>query len=739
MHNLGLEYHFLIRINIFLNLLILFILKTLICVLLSIININVWAQSPTVKLIDENTRKAIPGVNIHFQSLESDKQYRNISDKYGIVDHISNEKCMITISSMGYKTLVDTLRAKQSKVYELEPDYFNLEQVTVTGTRTEKLLKDVPVLTHVITSEQLEMIDATDIQDALSIALPNIEFSKSSTGRILKMQGLEAKYILFLLDGEKIAGETNGNIDYERFNSYNIERIEIIKGAASSLYGSNAIAGVVNIITKKTKNKIEGNTGSRYSILNSSGKNYAEFDFNTSVGVNFHKISSRTDFHLKKNEGFVFNYDPENESKKYFLDPYNTHTISQKFQYKPTDKISVELKGNYYERDREDTYLMPPVYKTDKQFSYGLKTTYLPFEDVNIAAAWYSDNYETYYIDKFYDDKETLTYANRYDNARLTGNIKLWDKQLLSLGTEYINDNLYSNRIEGDEKQANNYVAFLQDDINFSKKFNSVVGFRFNWHSVYNFHFVPKISFMYKLPFLNLRANYGLGFKAPTLKELYMDFSPVPIVEVYGNPDLKPETSYYYSASVEFIKTMINSSVSLYQNRVTNMITEVQDIENPVIWTYKNINDVIISGIDFSFRAKIKHGFSITAGYSYTDSEDTSIGQQLIGSSKNSAVLILGHKSNIKNYKLTVNLQSKYIDKMSYEEMDDITGDVKTEYFKAHSMWKITTTHTLFEGICITLGVDNIFNYTEIQNITSINPGRSFFMGANIYFHKLNF
>ena len=238
------------------------------------------------------------------------------------------------------------------------------------------------------------------------------------------------------------------------------------------MYGSNAISGVVNIITKKTKKKIEASVGSRYSILNSTDKNYGEFDFNASIGANIKKISSRTDFHLKNNEGFIYTYKNENDTNIIKLDPYNTFNISQKLEYKPTDKFSVEVKANYYERDRENSVINPIEYKIDKQYSYRAKAYYKMNKDNNISASWFSDMYKTFYVDKFYDDKETLVYSNRYDNARITGNFKLLKKQLLSFGAEFINDKLFSDRIEEKKKQVNNYVIFLKDYINFTERFN---------------------------------------------------------------------------------------------------------------------------------------------------------------------------------------------------------------------------------------------------------------------------
>lgn len=133
----------------------------------------------------------------------------------------------------------------------LKEDILHLNEVTVTGTRTPKLLKDAPVITRVISSEQIKKINAVTVKDLLEIELPGLEFTRQMDGQTaINMQGMSGKYVLFLIDGERMAGETLNNVDYNRLNTENIERIEIVRGASSALYGSNAIGGVVNIITK---------------------------------------------------------------------------------------------------------------------------------------------------------------------------------------------------------------------------------------------------------------------------------------------------------------------------------------------------------------------------------------------------------------------------------------------------------------------------------------------------------
>lgn len=183
---------------------------------------------------------------------------------------------------------------------------FDLDETVVTATRTEKKLKNVPILTQVITSKQIEARSITDVRGLLEQEVPGLNFQEVGFGASIDIQGLGAKHILFLIDGERIAGENDGNIDYSRINVYDIERIEIVKGAASALYGSQAMGGVINIITKQAKEKYELSADFKYMGRNQKNfdkvdkddfnynykKNLDKENINASVnlGLNFEKI-----------------------------------------------------------------------------------------------------------------------------------------------------------------------------------------------------------------------------------------------------------------------------------------------------------------------------------------------------------------------------------------------------------------------------------------------------------------
>ena len=198
----------------------------------------------------------------------------------------------LTATYIGYFDAKQTLAADHGGVldFQLNENPTLLEQVVVTGTRTPKLLKDVPIVTRVITESDIRRTDATNIGDLLQTELPGIEFSYSMNQQTsLNMAGFGGNSVLFLVDGERLAGETLDNVDYSRLNMDNVQRIEIVKGAASSLYGSNAVGGVVNIISRESQEPWSVNVNGRYGAHNeqryggSAGFNRGRFNSMTNV------------------------------------------------------------------------------------------------------------------------------------------------------------------------------------------------------------------------------------------------------------------------------------------------------------------------------------------------------------------------------------------------------------------------------------------------------------------------
>ena len=493
---------------------------------------------------------------------------------------------------------------KRDTLFYESDDPFNLEQVVVTATRTQKKLKDIPVITQIVTARQIEDRGVNNIQDLLTQEVPGLNFQQVGFGTDIDIQGLGSKHILFLIDGERIAGENGGNIDYSRINLYNVERIEIVKGASSALYGSQAMGGVINIITKQAKNKVEVSAGVRYgenNQKNSTGittdnmyhKHFKHLDRpnlngNLSLGFNWGKFKMNTDVLYKSTDAYSL-YDRVGQTK-YFpeydvtieeekpktptnISGYEDFQVNHKMSYQINHHLKISATGSYYVLNKYD-FVTDFVHEQSKDYTYGAALEY-KFNDKSVLnASFHADNYRR--ANKFeLISGDTLDYKNNIMQPRIVYTNSMIRNMVLTGGAEFYREELYSDKFETGKYETKSQcygTMFLQDDWTISKKFSMIAGIRGDFHEEYGAHFTPKVSFMFKkLPF-TVRLNYARGYRSPTIKELYMNWDHLGMFQIIGNADLKPETNNYVSLSGEWGTRRINLNVNVYGNWFRNKI-----------------------------------------------------------------------------------------------------------------------------------------------------------------------
>ena len=690
-------------------------------VLFSMMFISVNGQSIAGSVINKETGAPLCGANIIIVGTEQGA----ISNKdgYFIVKWLSTGKYTVRVTFMGFETVKKevTLKGLEAMVdFRLRETSLDMETIVVTATRTEKTLKDVPILTELISQRQLETTGVVTVQDALE-ELPSFEFSPNSHGANIMMHGLGPKYVLFLVDGERIAGEVRGNINFSRLNTVNIERIEIVKGVASSLYGSNAIGGVVNIITQKVNHPLELNLHSRIS-------KYNELAIGGTLGLKRKLFTSKTSVVRKSTDGY--DLDPLNKSR-HTVEKYEDITVTQKFTVKPTERLKLTAGGSYYILERFDA---DRKYKHKHRKCYG--TTYngtvqYQFKKQSfLEASWHSDTYDTKDVYEKLQDEERLNYQNRYNNGRIMSNFQLGEKHQFIIGSEVINEKVFSTRITDETHKANDWVIFAQDDIKWTNQWSFVSGFRFDQHSEYGSHFCPKISGMYQILPFNFRATYGLGFKAPTLKELYMNWDhggggPY----VYGNTDLKPETSNYGSFSIEFINKNLNWSVSLFRTDLKDMIATRIVPDDPNIHCYGNVARAMTQGAELLMKADVGLGIVLSGGYCFVDTEDKETGNELFGRAKHSGLVKLEYINS--KYGFNFNLRSKLVGERLIDEYEDeTTGNFIQDKQVPYAIWRFNFNTKLFSYFNLTFGIDNLFDYMDKAYL--VTPGRRYYGGIYI-------
>jgi outer membrane receptor for ferrienterochelin and colicins len=650
-----------------------------------------------------------------------------VTDKNGFyyIDKIKPGTYTLRVSLLGYEThqvSIAIQKGNNNSDFILAESNINLDEVVVTGTRSEKTLKNVPVLTQVISARKMLELGITNVTDALQTMVPGLNVSHNGTLVTVTLQGMDAKYVLFLIDGERIAGAVDGDIDYSMLNLLNIDHIEIIKGASSSLYGSNAIGGVINIITKKIIDPFDAKFYSRYS-------KYNELYSGGTIGLKKGIIGSRTSINFSRTEGYdVTPQTPHDWTQN----PYTLYQISQKFEITPSSKLSFAPYFTYYQFERGNVSARP-VHDLYIDLSGGLKGQYY-FSKSSIDFSYYRDRYNTYTVLEQLSNRRDTASFDFIQTFRTQGNFHLTDKNNLVAGLEYNTERLFSTRVEGGLKNASEAVFYLQEDIRIGERWEFIAGLRGSNHSNYGFNAAPKISAMFKQGFLNFRASAGTGFRSPDLKQLYFYFDHFGEFFVIGNPQLKPESSKYISGSMEFSRPWNNTSVTVYRNVLSDMITErIISLPDAVETTYQyeNVASASVNGIDLLSKQKIFKGVWLSAGYSYVHALDNETGLQLYNTAKHSGNISADYNFRKKNYSFTAQLYCQLMGERIYLNPDGTTG-----YDRPYNNWRFTISQE-FKWLRISTGLDNIFGVVIPNNYDFTSPGRRFFVGLNVDFGKI--
>lgn len=618
-----------------------------------------------------------------------------------------NKIYTLEASFIGYKYTRHKVSGGQEPVsLILEQDAMLLDQIVVTGTRTPKLLKDVPVVTRVITSDIIKNADAANVGDLLQAELPGIEFTYSMNQQTsLNMSGFGGHSVLFLVDGERLAGETLDNVDYCRLNLDNVERIEIVRGAASSLYGSNAVGGVVNIISRSSEEPWRVDLNCRYGAFN-------EYRYGGSVGFRAGKVSSTTNVQFNGVDDInLAAYAADSEVGDYKTIYGNRIcNIKERIIYDPLKNLKFTGRAGYFFRERNSS---PGAKERYRSLSSGLKGNWTISGKDDLELSYSFDQYDKsdYMLSA---SKDIRDYSNVQNAVRVVYNHTFAGRHILTAGGDYMNDYLMSYQFEGNGHHSQHSVdAFAQFDWNPLKKLNLTAGARFDWFSAAGMcHISPKLGVMYKLEDCSLRASYSGGFRAPTLKEMYMVFDMANIFMIYGNPDLKPEKSHNFSLSAEYMKNWFNFTVTGFSNLVSDRITTAwnKDLGGQV---YTNMAKLWIAGADVNTSIRLSSGFSAKISYVYTY-EHIDKGQPLLSSTRpHTATASVSYARKWKYYGFRLSLSGRFLSKVTVDEYTSSTSYEETEKrtYPGYTLWKFNVLQQIWRGINLSVTVDNIFNY----------------------------
>lgn len=668
---------------------------------------NATAQRRISGIVTDMNDEPLPGATVVVKELSTLGAVANVDGHYEL-RLPDNKDYTLTATFVGCIDVSKKVSDKQEDVlnFQLTESSTTLDEVVVTGTRTPKLLKEVPIVTRVISGLDIKRMDATNISDLLQTELPGIEFSYSMNQQTsLNMSGFGGNSVLFLVDGERLAGETLDNVDYSRLNMDNVQRIEIVKGAASSLYGSNAVGGVVNIISRESQEPWSVNVNSRYGAYN-------EQRYGGSVGFNAGRFNSMTNVQYTSIDAIDLSKGTDNEEVGDYSMIYGNSTlnIKERLIYTPIDNLKFTARAGYFFRERNSSESQKDRYRS---FTGGLKGNYNITDKDDLEVAYLFDQYDKsdYLV---FGDLDVRDYSNVQHTLRALYNHTFADKHILTVGGDYMRDYLMSYQFtDGGSYIQHTADAFAQFDWNPHKKFNLIAGLRFDYFSEAKLsHLSPKLGLMYKLGNCSLRGSYAGGFRAPTLKEMYMNFYMGNIFMIYGNPDLKPESSHNLSLSAEYMKGNHNLTVTGFYNIIDNRITTAwnQVLDGQV---YTNMSRLQVAGVDANASGKYRCGISWRLSYAYTY-EHIKKGEPMLSATRpHTATARIAYDKDWNNYGLSVALTGRYLSKLTTDVYTEMTSYEQTEKhtYPGYTIWKLSFAQRVWKGVNITLAVDNLFNY----------------------------
>lgn len=753
--------------------------KVSLTALLCCMVVSMFAQiSLSGKVVNAETNDPVVGANIRIDHSLAGCTTNGKGEF--TISNLPEGKHLLSVTHVSFLPQKYTANTGEKDILiKMTESYINLGQVVITGTGTHRRMSNSPVPIQVITAKDLGNANVTSLEDALVKLTPNVTTMTNGMGTTLSLNGMNEDYMLLLENGKRLTGDDR----YTRINIGNVKRIEILSGAASALYGSDAIGGVINIITDDAKNTVNV---SNYTHYTSKGR----FSENINADINSGKFSSYTSYQRREADNWQVNDTDENGYKtgRPMSTGFMSDNISQRFAYNATDRLSFYVRGNYYNyntrRPETATYFKKgkkkdedgkPIYEETQAYTYnmlhdtytyGAGAKYMINKSAYIDADFFADNYTSKY-DYFLKsgdfergDKETRK-KTRYYNATVKGIFKpnSWNK--VSTGIEYINENFSSESDNISFKNMYTFALFAQDEITILRDLQAVVGVRYLYNENFKNYATPNIALMYKIDHFNFRASYATGYRAPTLSQLYAtDEAKTASRYTIGNPNLKPEKSNFFSLNGEYTCSRFSIAATGFYNDIKDMINyrvlsdeEIQQMglgelheQFSTIRQRDNVDRSKIKGISVNANFYLGAGLTLGGGYIYTDTEAKTLEHD--SKTNKDVVVITPVDKSVKN---AANVHARWDhDWNNYHLNVNLSGHIQGErysstygYAPKYQQWDLNTRHTFNLDAFILepgIGIENIFNKRDDRpwnsNFSTINPGRAVYVSLAVKFKK---
>lgn len=732
------------------------------------------------RVLDENGI-AVVGANIRLHEYAG--TYTDSSGLYHIKGIVPGEY-RLQISHVGYMVYQKALEfiPKDTIFLEarLESKSYQNGTVVVTASRIQEALSEVSVPILVVSKQEIQKSGNIRMSEVLSEQLGLYLVENHGTG--LQMQGFDPEYTLILIDNKPVIGRTAGTLDLTRLTVGNIEQVEVVKGPSSALWGSDALAGVINIITDKGSKPLEWGLNTRYGAHNTkdlSGQfNLKEDNFQISFFGN-----------LNGSNGYDLN--PETVAPT--IPKYNNYTLQGWVKYQLQPGLSLDVSSRYYREDQSfqdeilDRRRKFDAYGTEYQQDYYVSPTLkytigsIHLIEASVYVGYFqsesvlnlTDSNTRYFSDAFAQQLNKVEFkaSTFWDNTNTT---------ILGAGTntESLDAEIYA-EVPG---FANTYF-YGQHDWQTNDDFSLTVGFRYDNHSEYASQLSPKLSTRWKLTQnFSLKASFGGGYKAPDFRQLFLNFSnPISGYSVFGTStleaglkqleesgqlseifidpasldEIKAERAYALNIGGDWYVTKYTSvRFNAFRNQVRDLI-ETQRIalklNNQSVFSYINIRKIYSQGIDLELLTSsfILNNLDWSIGGQLLDTRqriteefDDVVDGVVVKKEKTSYVSMFNRSRYTGNLKLfyaserlglDANIRVQYRGSYGFVDINGNNRIDNTELVKGYTLINSSIAKTLKQQYRIQVGINNLTNITDAQRLPS-NPGRVLYVQFSLDF-----
>jgi outer membrane receptor for ferrienterochelin and colicins len=662
-----------------------------------------------------------------------------------------------------------------------------LSEVVVTATRTEKALSAVPLPVLVIDNAQIKAMGSLRLNEVLQEQTGLAIVTEHGQG--IQLQGFNPDYTLILIDGEPLVGRTAGTLELSRLAVGNIKQIEIIKGASSSLYGSEALAGVINIITENP-NQTKATVSSRY------GSNQT-----LDVGANLAYKKEKWGANIFVNRYSTGGYDFTPETYGQTVEPFHSYTLQTKWHYKPSHKLKLKLSARYFTENQQARFevgtipTLQQVAGAGKVQDFNLNPTldYVISSKWKIQARFYQSRYATesrlaYQSDHALFDESY--FKQTFTRPEVQADYSWNEKNALTIGAGNIWESVEATRYTEKKRFTNTYL-YGQYEFEY-KKWHLITGARFDAHAVYGSQLSPKISLQYKpISQLSLRGSVGKGFKAPDFRQLYLNFTnAVAGYTVFGSEEL-PQMLQALQAQNQLADILLSPdqigkleaekstniniglqatpaknltyNLNAFRNDVHNLIesqTVARRTNGQSIFSYRNLHRIFTQGIETDLNYKWKN-WSFSTGYQYLIAKDKTVvenikkgdifrrdAQTLVTTRVQSDEYggLMGRSRNMLNIKvfyqnekkgISANMRAVYRGRFGFGDMNNnAILDANNEYVAG--FWTLHASvgkDFIQQHLRLQIGAENLLNYREATFQPNI-AGRLLWASLQLNFQK---